>query len=151
MKILCPECGDPIEKHNEHSGCESLTRNDNGDYVCRCWEKPSKIAEHAVAAAIAEAEKIITALSQMSEWSTLLEANVLRKKASAYLAAHPRTEDVRAAGLRDIEYALKEEPVTSERAKELLGEMSELGVDIRRDPPTFGGKEWFRDVEPTEW
>lgn len=67
------------------------------------------------------------------------------------VAAHPRTEDVRSARLRDIEYALKEEPITSDLAKALLDEMTELGVDIQRDPPTFGGDEWFRDIEPLEW
>jgi hypothetical protein len=60
-------------------------------------------------------------------------------------------EDVRTSRVRDIEYALNNEPVTLEQASALLDELAELGADIQSDPPEFGGADWFREIKPIEF
>jgi len=54
--------------------------------------------------------------------------------------------------LHDIEYALKNEPISSEDALNLLDEMAGIEIEIEKTSPlpAFNTPEWFDAIEPIE-
>jgi hypothetical protein len=60
-------------------------------------------------------------------------------------------DDPRTERQAQILYALNDEPVTKEMVLSLIDELAEIETDTQKNPPEFGGKEWFDNVEEVKF
>lgn len=72
-----------------------------------------------------------------------IEAEIVAIRTSAEV-------DPRLTRQSQILYALNDEPVTKEAAESLIEELAEIEASTQKNPPEFGGKEWYNSIKPIE-